>query len=300
MAPRLPWYAFLYRLFGAQGTFWLWVLALVAIWWTAKPTVARLANRHPREDLRVVDLAQLSATDPTRWVALRGVEVRLDRALLLRESTGAAPAWLLLDPSDPSATWWARTRALADMMVSARGPQQAATAALGGVTGVSPKHARQRLQERLARLEGGSADALPTPGRVVLVQRPGEAPAARPPRAEGAPNPLDFEARLAARLDERAALIRERVRPGRVRDEGGVARVEPLEVQGLLVPTPSTLAARVKQDTDTVIGPWVLQADREPRDLESWVFAVAAVTLLFLIAGFVGATRDRAAPAPAA
>lgn len=297
---RLPWYAFLYRLFGAQGTFWLWVVALIAIWWTAKPTVARLANRQPR-DLRVVDVAQLSATDQTRWVSLRGVEVRLDRALLLREPTGAAPVWLLLDPSDPAATWWARTRALADVMVSARAPQPTAPAALGGAGGFLPKHARQRLQERLARLEGGSAEALPTPGRVVLVQRE-DARLGRPAaRGDGPPpNPLDFEARLAARLDERAALIRERVRSGLVDGESSGARVEPRVVQGLLVATPVTLAARVKQDVDTVIAPWILQADREPRDLESWVFAAAAVTLLFLTAGFAGASRAGAGPAPAA
>ena len=82
---RLPWYAFLYRLFGAQGTFWLWVLCIVALWWTAKPTLLRLTKeRGPVHQHRAAPVQQvgqfLAESDPRRaalalawqvlWVAL--------------------------------------------------------------------------------------------------------------------------------------------------------------------------------------------------------------------------------------
>lgn len=280
---RLPWYAFLYRLFGAQGTFWLWVLSLVALWWTAKPTVVRIANRRPK-DVRVTDVAAMPATDLTRWVRLRGVEVLLDRRILLDpDPPPMAPVSLLIDPSDPAASWWATTHALAWTMVP---DPPAAASALGGVVGAArssgaPRLARSRLEGRLARLEGGSvAEAFPAPGRSLLVQRVGEAPRPAPPEP---PPPLvgfppNFEEVARARLEARATLVRERVTPD-------------VEVSGLLVGTPVTLAGRVKDELRTVVAPQLLQAGREPRDLESWVFAVASITLLFLAAGFHGATR---------
>ncbi len=283
---RLPWYAFLYRLFGAQGTFWLWVLSLVALWWTARPTVIRLANRRPKIDMRVAEVAAMPATDLTRWVRLQGVAVDLDARLLLeKDPPPTAPVTLLIDPADPAAGWWATTHALAEAM-GPGGP--AASAGLGGLAGAAHGGAarvvRNLLEGRLARLEGGSVpEAFPAPGRAVLVQRVGEARAPAPP--EPPPVTTDFAEAARARLGARAALVRARVTPD-------------VELEGQLVAMPVTLAARVKDELHTVLAPQLLQAGREPRDLESWVFAAAAITLLFLAAGFHGVTRPAAAPAP--
>ena len=99
------------------------------------------------------------------------------------------------------------------------------------------------------------------------------------PNGNPAPGPkYDYKLAWMARLEARATLVRERVTPD-------------VEVSGLLVGTPVTLAGRVKDELRTVVAPQLLQAGREPRDLESWVFAVASITLLFLAAGFHGATR---------
>lgn len=294
---RLPWYAFLYRLFGAQGTFWLWVLCLIALWWTARPTVIRLANRRPSADIRrVADVAAMPATDLTRWVILEGVAVDLDRRLLLERDASLTPRMtLLIDPADPAAAWWASTHTQAQALTLRDAPL-AAPASLGGLPGAAmvgaPKVARAELEGRFARLEGGSVpQAFPAPGRVVLVQRFEAAPSEQAAAAEGGVSaagfPANFAELAAARLEARAALVRARVRPA-------------VQVEGQLVSTPVTLAARVKEELNTVVAPQLLQAGREPRDLESWIFAAAAITLLFLAAGFLGATRDVAAPPPPA
>lgn len=291
---RLPWYAFLYRLFGAQGTFWLWMLSIVALWWTAKPTMHRLANY--RETPQSV--AQVSNIEPqnlTRWVSVSGVEVRLDRRLLLqRLKSTLPPAPLLLDAADDTARWWVSTRGYAEVMFT--GPPLEAPGALGGLSGVMPAHmlrdGRKILEDRFTMLEGGRVpDALPTPERVVLIQEPTTDDVIASSEAPFDPD-KPFELELKARLEERAALVLARVRPGRT-------------IEGLLVPTPVTLTERVKSELDTIVAPLLLQEGKEPRDAESWVFLVAALTLVFLAAGFYGATGSSAettapvAPAPA-
>jgi hypothetical protein len=283
--PRLPWYSFLYRLLGAQGTFWLWIASIIGLWWTWRPTLDRLANRHPRAE-RVAEVPRLPAL--TRWVTLEGVLVRLDRRLLLEPApptrTPAAllpPTALLIDPSDPSARWWAVARALAD--ASDEG-FAAATAALGGPCGTWRAHARRALGQRLALLEGGERDtALPSPERAVIVDE-----GAQPPLAAAAsPDAGRGLAGIAALLDARAALLRARVEPA--------ARID-----GLLVDTPATLAEHARAELDVVVAPRMVQEGRHPRDLESWVFAASAICLLFLAAGFHGATRAAPPPPPPA
>jgi hypothetical protein len=280
---RLPWYAFLYRLFGAQGTFWLWIVCAIALWWTAGPTVNRLANRQPRA-LRVSQVATLG--DLTRWVTLEGIELRLDRRLLLSTAPTLPPVPLLLDPSDPSSAWWARTRALADAL---QGDGQTVAASLGGIAGAGVatrrRAARDALGPRLAKLEGGDVpEALPAPERVVLLQEQDVAAmSAPPPPAVDAPVGPGAFARL---LERRAALIRERVLPAR-------------RLTGLLIATPPTLAESVKRELDTLVAPRLLQVGRAPHDLESYIFAAAAITLVFLATGFYAATRAPAPPPPA-
>lgn len=291
---RLPWYAFLYRLFGAQGTFWLWMVSIVALWWTATPTLHRLAN-YRAKPLFVAEVSKIDARDLTRWVELSGVELRLDRRLLLQRLTPTLPpAPLLLDAQDVTARWWVDTRRMAEAMLTRAPVDVPAAAALGGLSGAAPAlagatrsaTARKLLQERLTLLEGGRVpDALPTPERVVLIQEPARDDAIAPAEAPFDPD-KPFEIELKLRLEERAALVLARVRPDR-------------RVEGLLVPTPVTRTERLKSELDTVVAPLLLQEGKEPRDLESWVFLAAALTLVFLIAGFYGASRLSAAAAPA-
>lgn len=298
---RLPWYAFLYRLFGAQGTFWLWMLSIVALWWTATPTLHRLANYRAKE-LTVAQVSKIDAQrDLTRWVKLSGVEVRLDRRLLLQRLTPTLPpAPLLLNAEDDTARWWVETRLIAEAMLRRTPPEVAAAAPLGGLTGAVPAiacgttsaTARKQLEDRLTMLEGGRVpDAVPTPERVVLIQELTRDDAIAPAEVPFDPD-QPFAEQLQRRLEARAAIVLERVRPART-------------VEGLLVSTPTTRSEQLKAELGTVVTPLLLQAGKEPRDLESWVFLAAAMTLVFLIAGFHGATRASArpvapAPAPAA
>lgn len=292
---KLPWYAFLYRLFGAQGTFWLWLLSIVALWWTATPTIHRLAN-YRWQELTAAQVSKIDAGNLTRWVKLSGVEVRLDRRLLLqRLAPTLPPAPLLLDPQDETARWWVDTHRIAEVMVTRAPVAIPAAAPLGGLLGAAPALAgatrsaiaRKQLEERLTLLEGGRVpQALPTPERVVLIQEP-----TRDDAIAAAEAPFDpdkpFEVELGRRLEERAALVLARVQPQRA-------------VEGLLVPTPVTRTERLKSELDTVVAPLLLQEGKEPRDLESWVFLAAALTLVFLSAGFYGATRNSGSSAPPA
>src|SRR5437899_3059094 len=99
---RAPWYGFLYRLLGAHGTFWLWVLSVVALWWTWQGALVRLLDREP-EHRTVGEISH--ASDFHRWVSLYGVEVLLDGALLGREPGAAdpGPVPILIDAGDPAA-----------------------------------------------------------------------------------------------------------------------------------------------------------------------------------------------------
>jgi hypothetical protein len=279
---RLPWYAFLYRLFGAQGTFWLWIVCLIALWWTAKPTLHRVANRAPTPGLRVADVATThSATDLTRWVELSGVEVTYDPELLCKDAhpSSQTPVRLLIDPRDNSARWWTTTRALADAVRAGEGVE------LEGLGRLTVDQVRRELVRRFADLEGGKVpDARPTPEQalVILSERPPPRPSPVPPAPA---DPILIIQWLDERFDARVARVRERVTPATT-------------VMGLLVPMPETLAERVKARVDVNVGRWVIQEGKEPRDLESWIFGVAAIILVFLATGFYGAVRTQRQVAP--
>ena len=173
MAPRLPWYSFLYRLLGAQGTFWLWIVAILALWWTETPFMQRLENRAP---VTVTPLVAGAGADGRRWIDTTGVEVALDRGLLLLDERKGPSVphnyRLLLHPEDSATQWW--IDALAQATTAAEGKEPEKSAAL------------RALRNRIAILEGqdGRDDALPGPKRALLVAYPEDAP---PPAAPPAP-----------------------------------------------------------------------------------------------------------------
>ncbi len=274
---RLPWYSFLYRLLGAQGTFWLWLIALLALWWTATPAMIRFANQAPR----TLSVRAAANADPfTRWVRLEGVLIGVDRRLLRREGPATLPpVKLLLDPTDPAAQWWRTTRALCDARAGAPG-----AAALGDSAGLWPTHAQAELVRRLAELGGAPEKFLPAPERAIVVQThetESLSPIA-PDEVGGGP----FDRSFYARLDAQIALVQQRVEPWVV-------------VQGVLEEAPVTVVRRIRDETGIVPADALLLVGRKPRELERVVFMVALLILVLLTAGLFGARRaGRAASRP--
>jgi hypothetical protein len=266
MATKLPWYSFLYRLLGAQGTFWLWIVAISALWWTEKPFIQRLENRTP---VPVTPLVAGAGAEGRRWIDTAGVEVGLDRGLLLldeRKGPSVPPNYrLLLHPEDSATQWWVDALALANTAAEGQDPDKST--------------ALRALRKRIADLEGqdGRDDALPSPKRALLVEYPADeprpAPPAQPVTGPGMKTP--FEEREQRIIDR----IRANVRPS--------ARIE-----GVLVETPPTLRERYKDDVGVVVAPFLVRQGAQPRDLESYVFGGAAICFLFLAAGFRGASRS--------
>lgn len=268
---ELPWYAFLYRLLGAQGTFWLWLLTGLALWWTTEPALIRLVNRTPRS------VALSSARQPgatLRWVKVEGVELRLDRALLLRaEAPTLPPALLLLEPNDPSARFWAETRAWVDL---AEGSPS--LAAIGGFMNAIGEPADRLLGRRYAELQQNPEVALPAPGRATLIlpPTPGQLTAPDAPRAD---NDL---AAFRAIQSERNARVRAAVHAGSTR--------------GVLDPTPETFLTRLEGELGVRPAGYLVQAEVRPSELETRVFGAAALLLVFLSAGLWGAARTGLSP----
>ena len=260
----LPWYSFLYRLLGAQGTFVLWILTLGALWWTGEAFAIRLQNRNPVD----VELSAVGAAAGrlVRWVKLRGVEVTLDRTMLLaKESPSLAPVVLLLDAADPAAERWLELRRLVGEVEAG---------------GARSEQAKQELRHRVVELLNSRDDGswLPVPERAILVQdermRAGLSTLAPAPRPVAGGIWQEWE----RDMEQLAGLVRERIRPDVVHE-------------GLLLDTPPSVAARVKDELGVRVSPYLIQPGRQPRDLESVVFGAAAIVLILLAGGLWGAAR---------
>ena len=163
---RLPWYSFLYRLLGAQGTFWLWILCVGAVWWTLKPALVRLSNRRPHT-IAIEDVTHEATARMIRWVTLTGVEVTVDGALLRRQGAVLPPVPILLDAESHAGRWWLDTLRYAER-VRAGDRADDGTAAVH--SGVDLQTALLEITERMAKLDSGEALGLPLPERAVLVQ----------------------------------------------------------------------------------------------------------------------------------
>jgi hypothetical protein len=260
-----PWYSFLYRWLGAHGTFWLWLIAPLALWWTFEPAMIRLANRKPHP----VEIHSVADRPLARWVTLRGLRLRVDRRLLQQaEAPGLPPVEFLIEPDAPAAVWWERTRALTEPASGL-----SAIGASGGLGGAFPLLARKRLVRRFAKLRGSPERFLPTPEKAILLLDQAAAPLSSPP-APVAPGTAvsSFFTETELQIER----VRERVEPG-------------VTLQGVVGGTPPVLVKRVESELDLPVPEFLLQIDRKPRELESVVFGVAAIVLLFLIVGLYGA-----------
>jgi hypothetical protein len=262
---RLPWYSFLYMLLGAQGTFWLWLIAIFACWWTAKPTLQRLSNRQAETGVSVV---RAGAGESQRWVEVEGLELRLDRRLLRnavrdpRREPHLPPVPLLVDPSDRTVVeFWTKALRLANAAAAKRDRDS---------------EERRDFRRHITSLDDQDPIKLASyvPARCLLLQS--KAP---PPLSAGAAEPALDESKYDEFVDRQVDLVRSCVHPDR-------------KIRGVLVEAPPAIVDRIRGELGVTVAPLLLQEDREPRDLETYIFAGAAITLLFLAAGFRGAMRS--------
>lgn len=264
----LPWYSFLYRLFGAHGTFWLWMIAVPTLWWSFDGFVIRVANPRPQECSpdAVGGAARMRLV---RWVKVHGLELTLDENLLLTsQEPRLAPLVLLVDPDDPSVELWTSARRLAEE-VAARGS--------------SSVTARKALTSLMIGIKRDPTDYIPTAERALVVQDERARPldqialewtADQKPQGLMAAHELEFE-----RFQR---LLLERVRPD-------------VTHEGLLLDIPDSVAQRVKKvHHGLVVAPYLLQPGKQPRQLESVLFAASAILLVFLAGGLWGARRATA------
>ncbi len=222
-------------------------------------------------------MALASARQPSatlRWVKVEGIELSLDRALLLRpEAPTLPPALLLLEPNDPSARFWAETRAWVDL---AEGSPT--LAAMGGLLNTLGEPADRLLARRYAELQQSPELALPAPGRAILIleQTPGKL---SPPNAPRSENDL---AAFREVQRERNARVRTAVHSG--------------STLGVLDPTPETFLTRLEGELGVRPASYLVQAGVRPSELETRVFGSAALLLVFLSAGLWGAARTGSRP----
>jgi hypothetical protein len=260
-----PWYCFLYRLFGAQGTFWLWVVAAIAMWWTGGRAVVRLRNLESQH----LTVGQVVQERRQRWVVLAGLELDLDRRLFAKDAVDGTPlARVLLDADDPAARCWSAILAAAER---ARGKKET-------------EHAE--LRELRAQVLADPKAYLPAPGMGILLI--GDEPLAPEPVRSDETAPTEstmarYEALLAAWTD----LVIARVHPG-------------AECDGLLDEAPPFMLENLERRGDVRLASQALRLGRRPRDLELYVFAAALALVLFLATGYVGVTRWERAVARAA
>jgi hypothetical protein len=264
-APKSPpWYCFLYRLLGAQGTFWLWVVTAIAMWWTGGRAVVRLRNlesQHLMVDQVVQERGQ-------RWVVLAGLELDLDRRLFAKDAVDGTPlARVLLDAEDPAARRWSAVVAAAER---ARSKKESDLA---------------ELRELRAQVLADPKAFLPSPGMGILLI--GDEPLAAEPARTEAAEPAGSIARYEALLAAWTELV--------------IARVHPhAECDGLLDEAPPFRLESLEREAGVRLAPQALRLGRRPRDLELYVFAGALLLVIFLTFGYVGVTRWERAVARAA
>jgi len=269
-ALKLPWYSFLYRMLGAQGTFWLWIICVGAVWWTLKPALVRLSNRRPHT-IAVRDVTPAATGGMTRWVSLTGVEVTVDGTLLRQPQAVLPPVPILLDPDSPAGRWWLETLAFAELIREGTADEAERNAATNAIT------------QRMAKLEAGEAPGLPLPDRALVIQDKrlveGGWISTQPPLED---DPSDQQEAMAFIADRQAyvELLHERVKPD-------------VLVEGVLEWTPNVVQRRFDEELGFPVAPYLLQANREPRDWESVVCASSLILLIFLCAGLIGAARVR-------
>lgn len=284
MARRPPWYAFLYLLLGAHGTFWLWVVTVATLWWTWHGAVLSLVNRAPER--RSVDEAA-SAGDLRRWVVLPGVRVTLDGQLLLVEDPSDFQGTeVLIDPDEPSAKYWRTTRAIADADAGVHDDRLRAVAtglsdvAIAGMR-AGRADARYNLETRFLTLRKGRDELLPKSGNALLLLNDSVAPTvtSTPIMVNGG-TPDEYEQLVRAWRDA----VRRDVQAG--------------APKGLLVAAPSTVVERIGSSPGVVLGSNALRTNRRPNDIELYTFCGAALVFVFLATGLHGVVSAKEPSSP--
>ena len=311
-APSYPWYGFLYRLLGAHGTFWLWVLSVVAMWWTWQGALVRVLDREP-EHRTVFEIA--AANNGRRWVELYGVEVWLDGALLGREpgGTSGSPVAILIDANDPAARFWHVARLFADVNAAVSSPKldlisvelgdASAAAALAHRRDEAPL-AFRKLQDALLSLRKDVRSGLPSPTGAILLLRGGSRPDIELP---GAAIDSSSVASPAVEPTPAAPWV------GTHRDQDEIdpyveaviswgelvrRRVRVSFPTGLLAQAPRSLLERLEADLGAKVAQTALEVDRQPRQAELYVFCAAFLLMVFLAAGLYGRPSPKAPASP--
>lgn len=257
-SPKPPWYCVLYRVFGAQGTFWLWVIAAIAMWWTGGGAVMRLRNLESQH--RTVEKV-VQERDGRRWVVLTGLELELDRRLFVKDAEEGPPlARVFLDSDDPAAKRWVT------LLMAAERARRKKDGDLSEV------------RELRAKVLADPKAYLPAPGAGVLLIGDEPLASAAPSRGDASPDGAGSIARYEAMLAAWTDLVLARVHPNAEHD-------------GILDEAPPFMLERLEREADVRLAPQALRVGRHPRDLELYIFAAALLLVIFLGTGYVGVTR---------
>ncbi|MBI3724714.1 hypothetical protein HY251_12270 [bacterium] len=295
-----PWYAFAYRLLGAHGTFWLLLVAIVAMLWTWHGALVRIVDMDP-EERTVADAA--SAHDFHRWFQLQGVRIALDDALLGAEA-GAAPwfepATILVDERDPAAAFWEKTQAASRAhatLVSLEPAQAALGSAAGLVSRLAERETVKAIERAYVTVKKGREtrsfqEVLPRPQSAILLLGDGAPVGSSVPALVGngtrpagdPPRPPDGGGGPAPGGDETEAYERDLVAWRDV----VLARVSLASPRGLLDDAPPSLLERLEKAPGVRLASRALRVDRKPNDLELYAFGASALAFVFLAAGLYG------------
>ena len=268
---RWPWYSFLYRLFGAHGTFWLWGLASAGMWLSFGDAVLVLRN----QQILPCSQAEIPTLAPWRlWVALEGTELVDVGRLLGEPGRSGSAVRLLLDPGDTATRRWSELARMAARFEAPPPIDAELQRSFGRRVAQFRSDRSKYLPARALRLFG-EAGVAPVVSRCALGR----------PEFISSDDPLEnYRRSLAAS----AALVRENVRIGQ-------------RQSGLLASTPAVAIDDIEGEFGVEIGASTLRLDREPRALPYQLFFASLSVFVFLCAGLLGVSKSQrgvAAKAP--
>lgn len=262
MHENYPWYSFLYRLAGPQGTFWLWIISLLGIWLQFEDTWLTLVNRKPHRR----SVADVSSDQGIwrRWVELEGVEIRDARRLMGQRGHSGAPLRLLLDGSDPAAVRWARLKILVKKMEDPK----------------TAEFAKEQFEElRSTFLQERDKYQ---PWRPVIVFE------------EGSVAPVTSQTHLAKPIavlkeqDPFKALDMQHQEAKHLVDSLVFPQVL---FRGVLDETPQIKVTRTSKELGLALSPRTLRLNRKPSKRALVIFGLCSLLLLFLAAGLQGVLK---------
>jgi len=268
MRRQWPWYSFVYKLAGAQGSFWLWILALLGMWLFFDGMLIRLLNQAPHAR-SVADVA--GGRDlRKRWVSVDGVEL-VDAGQLFGEAgASGSPLRLLIDATDPAAQRWRTLARLAESLGDRPEPGSELGRRFGKMRARFAKERGSYIPWRSLRLyeSGGVA---PVVSRCSLAK----------PLVQSDGDPLSAYRREFTAAVE---LVRAKVKPN-------------IQLTGLLDRSPPSILSRAKAELGLPLAEQTLRVGRGPKEHPLVIFWSCAGLLLFLAAGLHGVLRSGAVAA---